>query len=206
MTFVNNAVSTFLQQNKEEILGKITDDFLLPDDRMRSDAALINTSAENPRAEYTINIRRADGQLRQIRCLTRAIIGSDGAIEEFQMVAFDITDQRRFEERLSQTNKLETIGMLAGGIAHDFNNMLQTILGFGELALLETPPPDPRASDIQEVIAAANRAKRLTGQLLAFSRNIPMEITRVKLNHELENDQRMLARLRRKHQGRAQTG
>jgi ActR/RegA family two-component response regulator len=73
--------------------------------------------------------------------------------------------------------------------------MLQTILGFGELALLETPPPDPRASDIQEVIAAANRAKRLTGQLLAFSRNIPMEITRVKLNHELENDQRMLARL-----------
>ena len=112
---------------------------------MRSDAALINTSAENPRAEYTINIRRADGQLRQIRCLTRAIIGSDGAIEEFQMVAFDITDQRRFEERLSQTNKLETIGMLAGGIAHDFNNMLQTILGFGELALLETPPPDPRA-------------------------------------------------------------
>ncbi len=195
VTFVNNAVSTFLQQNKEEILGKITDDFLLPDDRMRSDAALINTSAENPRAEYTINIRRADGQLRQIRCLTRAIIGSDGAIEEFQMVAFDITDQRRFEERLSQTNKLETIGMLAGGIAHDFNNMLQTILGFGELALLETPPPDPRASDIQEVIAAANRAKRLTGQLLAFSRNSPMKITRVQLNQEIERDRRMLTRL-----------
>jgi len=195
LTFASGVVSAFLGLDKGEIVGANAFDFLLPEERMLARNALMNTSAEYPRAEYTVSGRRADGQLRQVRCLSRAIFGPDGSASEFQMVAFDITDQLNLEERLSQTNKLETIGMLAGGIAHDFNNMLQTILGFGELALLETPPPDPRASDVQEVIAAANRAKRLTGQLLAFSRNSPMEITRVQLNRELENDQRMLARL-----------
>jgi len=196
LTFINSAISVFLERDKDEIVGANAFDFLLPEERVLAKNILRGTSPEDPRAEYTvINLRRADGQLRQMRCLSRAIIGPDGSISEFQTIGFDITDQRNLEERLSQTNKLETIGLLAGGIAHDFNNVLQTILGFSELALLETPLPDPRASDIQEIIAAANRAKRLTGQLLAFSRNSTMKITRVQLNQEIERDQRMLARL-----------
>lgn len=195
LTFVNGAVCAFLGRSKEEIAGTVAYEFLLPDDRMRVESTLMGTSAERPSTEYTVNAVRADGQLRQMRCLSRAIIGSDGVVSEFQTIAFDMTDQRNLEERLSQTNKLETIGMLAGGVAHDFNNMLQTILGFGELAMLQTPPPDSRASDIQEIITSACRAKRLTGQLLAFSRHIPMEITRLKLNQEIDSRRRMLSQL-----------
>ena len=195
LTFVNSAVCAFLGRASHELLGNVVFQFLQQDQRMRVESTLLGVSPERPIAEYSVSARRSDGELRQLRCLSRAIIGPDGAVDEFQTVLFDITDQRNLEERLSQTNKLETIGMLAGGVAHDFNNMLQTILGFGELALLQTPPPDPRASDIQEIIGAASRAKRLTGQLLAFSRNIPMEITRFQLNQEIGSRHRMLSQL-----------
>ena len=195
LTFINGAACAFLGRDKKEMMGAVVFEFLLPDARMRVKSILMGASAERPSTEYTVNILRGDGQLRHVRCLSRAIVGSEGLVNEFQTIAFDMTDQRNLEERLSQTNKLETIGMLAGGVAHDFNNMLQTILGFGELAMQQTPPPDPRSSDIQEIITAANRAKRLTGQLLAFSRNIPMEITRLQLKQEIESRQRMLSRL-----------
>ncbi len=104
-------------------------------------------------------------------------------------------EQHQLEERLAQTHKMETIGQLAGGVAHDFNNGLQTILGFAELGIMQSSDSDPRTAYLQEIIAAAQRAKKLTGQLLAFSRKAPMEISRVQLNNEIETRRKMLERL-----------
>jgi signal transduction histidine kinase/DNA-binding response OmpR family regulator len=83
----------------------------------------------------------------------------------------DITDRKRIEAQLSQSQRLEAIGQLAGGIAHDFNNLLTAIRGYSELAQRGLEQDDPRRSDIDEVIANADRAAALTRQLLAFSRN-----------------------------------
>jgi len=79
----------------------------------------------------------------------------------------DITERKRDEERLRQSQKLESVGLLAGGIAHDFNNLLTGILGYASLVVDEIPPGP--AAKIREVIAGAERAAHLTRQLLAYS-------------------------------------
>ncbi|MFH1146135.1 MAG: ATP-binding protein [Pseudomonadota bacterium] len=82
----------------------------------------------------------------------------------------DITDKKRLQEQLCQIQRLEAIGRLAGGVAHDFNNLLTSITGYSELLLLRLPNRDPVRKDIEKIRAAGERASKLTGQLLAFSR------------------------------------
>ena len=87
----------------------------------------------------------------------------------------DITAQKKLEKQLRQAQKMEAMGTLAGGIAHDFNNMLAPILGYSELALTRLSPSDPLAADLQQIAKAAERAKDLVQQILAFSRRAPQE-------------------------------
>ena len=82
----------------------------------------------------------------------------------------DYLDERaRNEQHLRQTQKLESVGLLAGGIAHDFNNLLTGILGNASLALEAAPPDSPARSMLQDVIDAGERAAHLTRQLLAYA-------------------------------------
>lgn len=80
------------------------------------------------------------------------------------------TERKLFQERLAQTQRLESIGTLAGGIAHDFNNILHAILGFSELALDDCPEGSEARESMREVLKASNRAKELVNQILTFSR------------------------------------
>lgn len=86
-------------------------------------------------------------------------------------IARDIDDAERLEEKLFQTHRMETMGMLAGGIAHDFNNILTAILGFAEITRAKLSMGRPVAGEIDEVIAAARRAADLVGQILRYSRS-----------------------------------
>lgn len=87
----------------------------------------------------------------------------------------DLTTRKAVEERLRAKQKLEAIGQLAGGVAHEFNNLLQMILGFTELTLDETPPPDPRHGNLTMVRDASQKGARLVRQLLDYSRRQLLE-------------------------------
>jgi signal transduction histidine kinase/CheY-like chemotaxis protein len=80
-----------------------------------------------------------------------------------------MAEQKRGEEKLLQTQKLESLGVLAGGVAHDFNNLLTGILGNASLALHILPGESPARSMLEDVIAASDRAAHLTKQLLAYA-------------------------------------
>jgi PAS domain S-box-containing protein len=81
----------------------------------------------------------------------------------------DITERKKSEEQLLQTQKFESLGVLAGGIAHDFNNLLTGILGNASLTLSDLEPGSPARKRIADVIDASERAAQLTRQMLAYA-------------------------------------
>jgi hypothetical protein len=107
----------------------------------------------------------------------------------------DISERRRLENELRQSQKLEAVGRLAGGVAHDFNNMLTVINSYTELALKSLPPDHPLQTDLEEVRKAGTRAARLTGQLLAFSRKQIMKLVICSPNSVVVDIERMLRRV-----------
>jgi PAS domain S-box-containing protein len=78
-------------------------------------------------------------------------------------------ERRRLDEQIFQTQKLESLGILAGGIAHDFNNLLTAMLGHANLALHDLPPESPARESVRQIEIAAQRAAELSNQMLAYS-------------------------------------
>jgi signal transduction histidine kinase len=81
----------------------------------------------------------------------------------------NVTEQRRLEQQMLHSQKLESLGVLAGGIAHDFNNLLTGILGNADLALLDLSPVSPARESLTAIGSGARRAAELCRQLLAYS-------------------------------------
>jgi CheY-like chemotaxis protein len=81
----------------------------------------------------------------------------------------DITDRKAMDQQMRETQKLESIGLLAGGVAHDFNNLLMGILGNASLAMDMLGSPEKARRALQDVVRASERAAELTRQLLAYA-------------------------------------
>ncbi|MDB5308239.1 MAG: Blue-light-activated protein [Gemmataceae bacterium] len=107
----------------------------------------------------------------------------------------DITDRKRLEDQLRQTQKMEAVGQLAGGIAHDFNNLLTAINGFAELLLEDQLLTDSAREFAADIRTAGLRAADLTRQLLAFSRRQVLEPRVLDLNAAVAETTHLLRRL-----------
>jgi len=105
------------------------------------------------------------------------------------------TEIKQLECQLLHAQKMESIGRFAGGLAHDFNNILSAILGYSELAIMETPPDHPLAQPLAIIKKSAEKAAELTRQLLAFSHKQVLEPQAVDLNSLLDGIAKMLARM-----------
>lgn len=112
-------------------------------------------------------LRRPDGQLRWMLTVGE-IHGTEDGSYEVHGCTIDITEQRRTEERLRESQRIEAVGQLAAGIAHNFNNLLAVIMPTLELAR------DEVGSELQpgvdEALTAAGRASELVRQLMTFAR------------------------------------
>ncbi len=91
-------------------------------------------------------------------------------------------ERRRLEAGVQQAQKLEGLGLLAGGVAHDFNNILTAIIGSAAVALEELPAASPSRADLEQVISAAERAAKLTRQMLAYAGRASFTIETFDLN------------------------
>jgi PAS domain S-box-containing protein len=107
----------------------------------------------------------------------------------------DISERKRAEEQLRQSQKMEAVGQLAGGMAHDFNNLLMAIIGYSDLGLARLREGDHLRKYVQEIKKAGERAASLTRQLLAFSRRQVLVPQVLDLNSVVSNVQKMLRRL-----------
>lgn len=100
----------------------------------------------------------------------------------FISLIHDITEQRRLEEELYQTRKMDAIGQLAGGVAHDFNNMLAGIIGAAEVIKSSTKENTAESTMLDLILQTAQRASDLTAKLLSFSRKGKIRSTAVNIH------------------------
>ena len=114
-------------------------------------------------------------------------------------VVHDITDQKKveldrlnFEKQILQTQKLESLGVLAGGIAHDFNNILMGILGYADLALSDMDSIDPAREFVQGINDSSKKAAGLVKQMLAYSGKGKFSLEPIDLNHLIDSTIQML--------------
>ena len=179
------------QSNDPKIYQAITH----PDDRP-AQLKLMSEANHGPSKLFSIERRyvRADNSIVWVSLSFQREIYPDGTVEELTTIV-DITQRKRLEEQLRQSQKMEAIGQLSGGIAHDFNNILTAILGNATLLSDPMSSPEEIQECVQEITRAARRAADLTRQLLLFSRKQAMQPSVLDLNHTVSHSLKMLRRI-----------
>jgi two-component system cell cycle sensor histidine kinase/response regulator CckA len=144
--------------------------------------------------DFDWRVKQKTGGERHCLLTSTAWKDGHGTILAHLSIARDITDSKRLEEQLLQSQKMEAVGTLAGGIAHDFNNLLQVIQGYADLGLMDMRRDEPGYSKFLEIRSAARKAADLTQSLLTFSRRVEGQLRPVDLNQELIQISKMLER------------
>src|SRR5213082_2329455 len=139
--------------------------------------------------------KRRDGRLLTVQLSVRAVRNAAGRVDYYETFVRDVTDQRRLQQQVLQSQKMEAVGRLAGGVAHDFNNLLTVITSYSDLLLEDLGPDDPKRDDVGQIRQAAEGAAALTRQLLAFSRQQVLEPKVLDLKATVAATEKLLKRL-----------
>ncbi len=131
---------------------------------------------------FQCQVKRKDGQPVWVSLNGRTTRDANGAIQFYDVTCVDITEGRKLEEQVRQSQKMEAVGQLAGGIAHDFNNILGAIIGNTELAQADTQISPATVDGLKAIMQASVRASDLVRQILTFSRREEQERQPVQLH------------------------
>ena len=189
--YASPSVERVLGYTPEEIMGHPTFAIVHPEDLAR-ERRLLEELLREPGKVMTTEHRvlHKDGSVHWVEnTLSNTVNEPD--VQAVVMNLRDITERRlaeaergQLEQRLRQAEKMEAVGRLAGGIAHDFNNILGGILGYAEMLFEQTAEGSPLKRYAKNVLTAANRARGLVDQILAYSRSqrgqrVPVDFGRI---------------------------
>lgn len=134
------------------------------------------------------------GKKRAIHSIRVPMTDASGNVTGLCGFTRDLTATRELEAQLQQAQKMEAIGTLAGGLSHDFNNLLQGIMGYTQMLLLNRDEDDPDFQRLRQIEQLAGHASELTARLLAFSRKGETRLKPVNLNQVVEEVKMLLER------------
>ncbi|HEY3320651.1 MAG TPA: PAS domain S-box protein [Planctomycetota bacterium] len=180
ITFINEFGSTFFGYTEAELIGRHVVGAIVPQTEStgRDLRPLMDEICADPKKfERNVNENmRRNGERVWIAWTNKTVFDESGQVKEIFSIGSDITDRKRAEEilkeseaRLRQSEKMTAIGQLAGGIAHDFNNQLTGIMGYADMLAARMEDGDLRQF-AQNIVVATRRAADLTQKLLAFGR------------------------------------
>lgn len=195
----------YANSSAELISGYRTEEFLTMDfesivhPEFRKTTAAINGNTpvrEEERPTQTeFKIVRKDGDERWV-LMTAASLEYEGRPAMIGTL-LDITERKALEGRLRYSQKMEAIGKLAGGVAHDFSNVLTAIVGYGNVLLMKLSKQDPLRVQVDQILAATERAARMTQTLLAFGKKQVVSLRSEDLNNIVQRMEKLLTGLLR---------
>ncbi|HBC87511.1 MAG TPA: hybrid sensor histidine kinase/response regulator [Lentisphaeria bacterium] len=192
----NRATAEFTGKENSEIVGKHCWEVIHNTEKPLTECPILRMNKSRQKESQELKIGN-----KWFLIKVDPIFDDKGKIRGAVHIVSNITDRKlseeeklKLEEQLHQAQKMESIGRLAGGVAHDFNNLLTPILGYAELLKMDVPRLDPRRDQIEQIKNAADRAKDLTKQLLAFGRKQMLELKVINLRSVVENFGKMLKR------------
>jgi PAS domain S-box-containing protein len=193
--FVNRPFCTIFGYTYDEIVNTLAPvDIMHPDERKWVKEGLKGRmKGKTEIVEHECKGLRKDGKTITIKLL------GGGLTYNERYAAFgtilDITNEKKLESQLRQSQKMEAIGTLTGGIAHDFNNILTVITGYTHLLQRELGGSHPLRSYVDQVLLASQKAADLTQSLLAFSRQQPVTLVPLDVNSTIKAAEKLLKRL-----------
>lgn len=182
---INKAGATLLGYRKEELIGENLAKFMPTDpidvisfegskEYALGDMILLDKNQQQVQLEMSLRRERADGKTRSV-----------------EIIARDVTERRRLEAQLRQSERMQAMGLLAGGVAHDFNNYLTVILNFADLSL-ECNPSEEVRQMLVEIRKAGLLASEMSRHMIDFSRRQVAPPHRINLNSIILDQQRLL--------------
>ncbi len=186
----------------EEVVGKhislLAPTDLSSDDRPDEISEILRQVAKGESIEHRESVRvTKDGRRLDVSISVSPLRDASGNVIGASAIARDITDQKRTENQLHQSQKMEAIGRLAGGVAHDFNNILGIINACTEFLRDRIEPAAESSSAessiyVENIKKAIERGSALTRQLLAFSRSSAIQPRVLDLNERLKDVSKLL--------------
>lgn len=193
LTYVSPQSRTFFGCEPQEAMRRWTE--LVTDHPLNTkgyEATVRAIETGQPQPPYLLELKTFAGRKLWVE------VNETPVVREGKTVAIvgsltDITAKREAEEanaalqvRLQQTQKMESMGVLAGGLAHDFNNLLVGVMGNAELALMDERLPGPLRDRIEQIRMAAIRASELTGHMLSYAGQASLSVAALDLNSLVE--------------------
>jgi two-component system, cell cycle sensor histidine kinase and response regulator CckA len=188
---VNDAAIRHYGYTRQEFLAMTIKDIRPPEDVEAVLASIQDAGGPGSHMPGTWRHSKKDGTIINVE-ITAGRLQFEGRRAAL-VLAHDVTERLRLEERLSQAEKMEAIGRLAGGVAHDFNNLLTVISGYTEILLSKSETTG--REQLGEIAHAAEQAAALTRQLLAFSRRQVLHPAVLDLNEIVGGMEPMVRRI-----------
>ncbi|MBN2340998.1 MAG: PAS domain S-box protein [Deltaproteobacteria bacterium] len=196
---INEGFTELTGYTREEVIGRSSLEINIwnhPADRARLVKQLSSEGyVKNLEAEFVMKDGSVHVGLMSARILEvdneQCILSITRTIEDLKAAE---REKARLETELAQAHKMEAIGRLAGGIAHDLNNQLVPILGYSEMLLLDSDASTVSHKRLSAVVKAAEGARDMVQQLLAFSRKQTLAYQNVELNDLLREFKTLLHR------------
>jgi signal transduction histidine kinase/CheY-like chemotaxis protein len=169
--------------------------FVAPDFRELLTSRSLACITDGTPFDIELMIHTAKAHRAWVRAIGQGHRNAAGTVIRLEGAFQDVTERRKLEDQLRQSQKMDAVGQLAGGVAHDFNNLLSVVLSYSSLIAEGLKPGDPLRAEVEEIHRAGLRAAELTRQLLAFSRHQILRPRVVDLERIVVGMKKMLQRL-----------
>jgi len=193
-SFVNKYSEELIGYSNEELKQLNIWDVVHPEDReLVKERGLARQKGLEVPNSYEFRVIRKDGKVLWVDFSANLIDYGDRKI--VLGTVYDITEKKKLEAQLIQSQKLEAIGRLAAGIAHDFNNILTAVIGYATILNLKMDKDDPLMPNVKNILNVCERATEIAQNLLTFSRQKTISPKKISLNSAILKLDKILRRL-----------